>query len=248
MKEEKAYKLLAAQEDISNRQAKELIDKGLVYASGRKVNIARANIKADTVFKVDKIEEPRTIMENELLLVLDKPAFALTEDIALRYGYPPLHRLDRETSGVLVLTKDEEFRQKAINEFKNKKVEKVYFAIVYGKVVEPITIDTPLITQKNRGIAYTKVSKHGKEALSIVEPMMVEGKHSLIKVSIQTGRTHQIRVHLQSIGYPIVGDAKYGGKNAKRVMLHSYKMTLLNESFTAPLPKEFKKYGFTSLP
>lgn len=247
MKEEKAYKLLAMQEDISNRQAKELIDKGLVYVGSRKVNIARANIKTDTVFRVEKIEEPRTIVDNESILVLDKPAFTLTEDIAISYGYPPLHRLDRETSGVLVLAKDEAFRQKAINEFKNKKVQKIYYAIVYGKIAEPITVDAPLITLKTKGQAYSKISKHGKEALSIVEPMMVEGKHSLVKVEIQTGRTHQIRVHLQSIGFPIVGDTKYGGKSANRVMLHSSKMKLFNETFTSSLPKEFRKYGFSAI-
>lgn len=248
MKEEKAYKLLAIQEDISNRQAKELIDKGLVYAGGRKVLIARANIKTDTTFKVEKIQDSKIIFEDELMLVLDKPPFLLTDDLSIKYGYAPLHRLDKETSGVLVLTKDEAFRQKAINEFKNKNVEKIYFAIVYGKIAEPLTIDAPLITQKKKGIAYTKISKHGKEALSLVEPMMIQGKHSLVKVEIKTGRTHQIRVHLQSIGHPIVGDTKYGGNNAKRVMLHSQKLTLLGKTFTSSLPKEFNRYGFKELP
>jgi len=73
---------------------------------------------------------------------------------------------------------------------------------------------------------------------------LVEGKHSLVRVSIQTGRTHQIRVHLRWAGYAILGDEKYGGRPAERVMLHAHTLSLLGKTFKAPLPSVFRKYGF----
>ncbi|MBE0495804.1 MAG: RluA family pseudouridine synthase [Campylobacterales bacterium] len=247
MNEEKAYKLLAAQEGISNRAAKEMIDQGLVYAKGKKVLVARGNLAADTEFKVEKPAKPVTIFENDKVLVLDKPAFVLSEDLAVSHGYPLLHRLDKETSGVLILVKDEEYRQAAIEEFKEMRVEKIYFAAVAGKCIEPARIEAPILTIKGKGGAVSKISANGKPALTLVEPYLVEGKHSLVKVSIQTGRTHQIRVHLRSIGLSILGDDKYGGKQADRVMLHAYSVTLFGQTFKAPLPSAFKKYGFSGV-
>lgn len=245
MKEEKAYKLLSLQEGISNRKAKELIDKGVVYARGEKILVARTMVDVSTKFKVQKVEQARLIDENESILVLDKPAFAITEDLGEEFGYAPLHRLDKETSGVLILVKDEEFRQKAIEEFRKMRVEKIYYAIVYGKLAEPIEIDTPILTTKTPSGAVSKVSQKGKEAISLVEPVMIEGRNTFVKVTIKTGRTHQIRVHLQSIGNPVLGDTKYGKHTAERLMLHSSQMTLFNETFKAPLPSIFRKYGFS---
>ncbi len=245
MKEEKAYKLLSLQEGISNRKAKELIDKGLVYAMGKRVDIARALMDVKTHFKLEKIQKASLICENEDFLVLDKPAFVLSEDLEREFGYPLLHRLDKETSGVLVLAKNEEFRLKAIEEFKHMRVEKVYYAVVYGKMAESMEINSPILTTKAKNGAISKVSSKGKEALSLVEPVMIEGKYTLVKVTIKTGRTHQIRVHLQSQGYPILGDLKYSNHKASRMMLHSAFMGLMGEEFASPLPSIFRKYGFS---
>ncbi len=245
MKEEKAYKLLSVQENISNKKAKELIDKGVVYAQGKKVSIARALMDVKTNFKIEKIEKAKIIYEDEDVLVLDKPAYEISEDLAKSFGYPLLHRLDQQTSGVLVLAKNEEFRLKAIEEFKKQKVQKFYYAIVYGKLSEELSIDSPILTTKTPRGAISKVSHKGKEALSIVEPIMIEGNKSLVKVQIKTGRTHQIRVHLSSNGYPVLGDSKYGKHSAERLMLHSYSMELFGKTFCAKLPSIFRKYGFS---
>ncbi|MDR1614477.1 MAG: RluA family pseudouridine synthase [Campylobacteraceae bacterium] len=237
---DKAYKLLALQENISNRAAKELIDRGVVYSAGKKILVARADMKANATFKIEKLKKPQILFEDDDIVAIDKPPFLTAEEIAQSFKLTLLHRLDKETSGVLLLSKNDEFTKKVIAAFKSQKVEKIYLAIVSGKFIEPITIDTPLQILKTKSGAYAKPSKDGQSALSIVTPRLVEGKNSMVEVSIQTGRTHQIRAHLKSVGFPVVGDEKYGGKTSSRIMLHAWKISLLGYSFTSPIPSEFK--------
>ncbi len=240
MKTEKAYKLLSIQENISNRSAKELIDKGVVYIGNKKVAIARGEVKIDTKFKVKKIEKIKKIFEDKDIVAIDKPAFLTSEEVAKKIGFPLLNRLDKETSGVLLLYKNDDFRQKAINEFKNHRVLKEYIAWVEGKVAEEIEINSPILTIKNKkGKAYSKISPEGKEAITFIEPILIEGNKSKIKATIKTGRTHQIRVHLKSIGHPIIGDTLYGGKPSYRVMLHSSKLAILQYKFVSNEDKNF---------
>jgi len=242
MTKEKAYKLLALQENISNRVAKDMIDRGIVYVGNKKVMIARADMDIKTKFKIQKIQRIEKIFEDENILAVNKPAFLNSEEVSKKMGYPLLNRLDKQTSGVLLMVKNEDFQKKAINEYKNKRVLKEYIAWVDGKVVEEIEINKPILTIK-KGKAYSKISKDGKEAISYVEPLMVEGNRSKVKVTIKTGRTHQVRVHLKSIGHSIVGDTSYGGKPYKRIMLHSYMTELLGYNFIAKEPKEFEIKG-----
>ncbi|MDX1808768.1 MAG: RluA family pseudouridine synthase [Sulfurospirillaceae bacterium] len=242
MEKEKAYKLLALQENISNRVAKDLIDRGLVYSKGKKINVARGLLEADSKFKIEKLVEPKIIFEDKYLIAVDKPAFLTSDELALKYDAKLLHRLDKGTSGVVILVKDEEFRLRAVEEFKNRKVIKEYLAVVYGKIVEPITIDQPIMSIKKGNVSYSKIHNNGKDAITHIEPLMIEGKKSKIKVLIETGRTHQIRVHLKSIGFPIIGDSMYGGKENKRLMLHAHKISLLGYEFKSPEPKEFVRF------
>ncbi|CAD7286494.1 RluA family pseudouridine synthase [Campylobacter suis] len=244
MAQEKAYKLLALQENISNNEAKALIDDGLVFAKGQKVLIARGLMSDTTKFSVQKQPKPNVIFEDENLLVINKPAFITSEKISQMYKFPLLHRLDKETSGVLMLVKNDEFQKNAIEEFKKMRVKKVYLAIVKGIVSEDMTINEPILTIKTKGGAHSKISKDGKEAISHVAPLMVVGKKSLVKIAIDTGRTHQIRVHLSSLNHPIVGDEKYGKNRANRMYLHSYLVEFLGYKFRADLPSEFSEFGF----
>lgn len=241
---EKAYKLLAIQEKISNNLAKELIDDGLVFAHGKKILLARALMKASTTFTLLKTQKAQIIFEDENILALNKPAFITSEKLAKDFGFPLLNRLDKETSGVLLLYKNEDFQKIAIEEFKKLRVEKSYVAIVKGAVAEEITIDENILTIKEKGQAYSKVSKDGKSAISKVYPLMIVGKKSLVRIDIITGRTHQIRVHLNYINHPIIGDEKYGKNQNKRVYLHSYKTKLLNYEFIAPIDNSFNEFGF----
>ena len=247
---EKAYKLLAAQEGISNSEAKSMIDRGLVYAANKKVMIARGDIDTKTLFKVEKVEKIKPIFENEDLVVVDKPAHVNSDEIERQFKPAVLlHRLDKETSGVLMLVKNEEFREKAIQEFKKDRVYKEYIAWVEGIITEPHDIDKPILTTLECGMAKSKIDlKRGKSAKSTVYPVLVEGNKSKIKVVIESGRTHQIRVHLNSVGLPIIGDAIYGrvSSNVNRVLLHSKVTKIFDYTFEAAEPKEFRVYDFNS--
>ena len=245
---DKAYKVLAKQEGISNSKAKELIDKGLVRAAGKKVMIARGEIDEDTVFSVKEVASIKMIFQDDDILAVDKPAFLTSDEVARKFpDYMMLNRLDKETSGVMLFAKNEDFQKKAIAEFKANRVYKEYVAIVDGKVIDEIEIDKPILTAKNRGVAKSKIdAKKGKPAKSTVYPMFVEGNKSKIKIVIDTGRTHQIRVHLNSIGLPIIGDAIYGkpAANIARVLLHSKKTQIFDYTFESKEPREFKVYEF----
>ncbi len=245
---DKAYKLLALQEKISNSKAKELIDRGVVKVGDKKVLIARGEIRTDTRFTIKEINKIRVIFQDKDILVVDKPAFLTAEEVMKKYeGAILLNRLDKETSGVMMFAKNEEFQKKAIKEFQANRVYKEYVAVVEGKVIDEIEIDKPILTTKDRGTAKSKIDmKRGKPAKTTVYPLLVEGNKSKIKVVIESGRTHQIRVHLNSIGFPILGDAVYGrtASNINRVLLHSKVTKIFDYTFEAPEPKEFKVYDF----
>ncbi|QOG12036.1 pseudouridine synthase family protein [Arcobacter sp. FWKO B] len=244
---EKAYKLLAIQEGITNSKAKDLIDRGIVTAGGKKIVIARGEISTDTVFKVKELPRATKIFEDDNILALNKPAHLGSEELEKEYKQAILlNRLDKETSGVILFAKNEEFRKKAIEEFKNHRVYKEYVAVVEGKIIDEAVCDLPITTIKGK-VAKSKIDlRNGKSAKTTVYPLMVEGHKSKVKVVIETGRTHQIRVHLAYLGMPIIGDVQYGKPSTKvhRVLLHSKVTKIFDYTFEAPEPKEFRTYGF----
>lgn len=238
---QKAYKLLALQEGISNAQAKALIDKGLVSVNGKRLNIARGELSEKSVFVIERVSKPEILFQDDNLLAVEKPAFVESYDLCEFFkDWSLLHRLDRETSGVILLIKEgSEFHKKAKEEFKKQNVYKEYLAIVNGILSEEIEINRPILTLK-KGFAKSKISKEGLPALTYLSPLQVSGKKTLIKAVIKTGRTHQIRVHCQSINHPIFGDTLYGGSNAKRLMLHAHKIKLFDYEISSKMPKIFK--------
>jgi len=245
MSSEKAYKLLAQQKDISNKKAKDLIDKGLVYVGDKKVKIARADISDDTKFRIESPADVKVIFEDDNILAINKPAFLDSYDIAdTIFSAVLLHRLDRETSGVLLFGKNEEWSAKAVEAFRQRKVLKEYIAWVDGVVFEETTIDAPIATHKHNGKAFSKVDEiKGKPAITIIKPIEIQGKKSKIDITIGTGRTHQIRVHLAHIGKPVVGDEFYGSHTqAKRILLHASRVQILGYDIQAPEPKDILRY------
>ena len=172
----------------------------------------------------------------------------------------PAHRLDRNTSGLVVFAKNLVSLQELEELFKNKdNISKEYLALVKGKVDHKLEIDSPLLKDEKTGTV--RVSKYGKSALTYVEKVKFYGDFTLVNVQILTGRTHQIRVHLSSLGYPIVGDSKYGDFKLNKMFkdlygfenqfLHAYKLTfknidghlsyLSNKSFISKLPDKEEK-------
>jgi 23S rRNA pseudouridine1911/1915/1917 synthase len=247
MAKDKAYKLLAIQGGISNTKAKELIDKGLVSVEGKKIVVARGELKDTSIFKIKELQKVKVLFENDDIIAVDKPAYMNASEVEDQFPKARLlNRLDKETSGVMLLSANEEFRGKAIKEFMDKNVYKEYVAVVEGKVIEEFTIDMPILTIKGKS-AKSKIDLiKGKEAKTIVSPYMVEGNKSKIKIVIEDGRTHQIRVHLQHAGFPIIGDLQYGkpSNQVHRVMLHSKVTRILGYEFQAKEPKEFYHFGF----
>ena len=242
--EDKAYKLLANQLEISNKRAKELIDRGLVYVGDKKVKIARAVMPSDTKFRVEMPAKIKTIYEDDNLIAINKPAFLDSYEVeASIEGASLIHRLDRETSGVLLLAKNETFLKKAIESFRNRKVRKFYTAWVEGVVYEEMVIDLPIHTIKGPK-SISKISKKlGKEAITIVKPNEVQGKKSKVDIEIKTGRTHQVRLHLAHEGHPIVGDEQYGSPTqSKRILLHASRVVIFGKEIVAKEPADIIKY------
>ncbi len=232
---DKAYKILALQQNISNREAKNLLDSGLVQSGGKKIR-ASDLLSENATLKILQVDSPKVIFRDEHILAINKPNALDSSLLEKKFsGFALLHRLDKPTSGIILLAKkDSDFYEKALAEFKNRAVQKEYLALVSGIVAEPFSIDKPIFTIKKNGIAKSVIDfKRGKNALSEVTPLKIYGKKTLIKVIIKTGRTHQIRVHLQSAKHPILGDSSYGGQVFARLMLHAYKIGILGYEFCA---------------
>jgi len=247
MAKEKAYKLLAIQEGISNKKAKDMIDKGIVTVNGKKLLVARGEISESSSFRVNYIAKAKVIFEDDDILVVDKPAFLIASEVEQMFPQAVLlNRLDKETSGVMMLAKNEEFRLRAIKEFKQKKVYKEYVAVVEGKVVEDVIINKPIHTIKGKSAKSKIDDTLGKPALTTMSPYMIEGNKSKVKLIIENGRTHQIRVHLQYAGFPIIGDLQYGrsSNQVQRMMLHSKVTRIFGYEFQAKEPREFYHFGF----
>ena len=138
-----------------------------------------------------------------------------------------VHRLDKETSGIICFAKTEAAHRNLSQQFELRKVEKYYQALVEGRILEEEgIIDKPIIANKSRG-GKMAVSKQGKHALTTYQVLETFKAYTLVKVRIETGRTHQIRVHFQAIGYPLAVDSIYGNKEAfylSQVKLRSYRL------------------------
>jgi 23S rRNA pseudouridine955/2504/2580 synthase len=164
-----------------------------------------------------------------------------------------VHRLDKGTSGCLLIAKKRSMLTAIQAQFNTDGLQKIYHCLVYGLVMPAhFFIDKPL--KKNilqSGERLVKVDPMGKVAKTEIEVEWSEKNKSFLKVILHTGRTHQIRVHLQSVGYPLIGDDKYGDKiqdkvffekNPKRLYLHASQISFIHPltakrlSFEAPLP------------
>lgn len=163
-----------------------------------------------------------------------------------RYGL--VHRLDKETSGIILVAKNLQTFDYLQSLFKSRDINKTYLALVDGKLNPNMgVIDIPLkrdMVDKTKFIA-TKFGRLAKTQYEVIEYI---GGRTYLHVMPLTGRTHQIRVHLASIGHPVVGDKKYNTTDASiRLFLHSHKISFLDmhgekREFVSELPNDLKLY------
>ncbi len=167
-----------------------------------------------------------------------------------------VHRLDKDTSGLMVIAKNDEAHLNLSNQFKNRVVKKFYKALAYGKV-KPETgkIETFIGRHKKNRLKFSSFTDKGKIAITNYSVEKYFKNSTLLNINIETGRTHQIRVHFSEKGFPLVGDTIYANKKIlktmpeiDRVFLHSYKLiffhpiTGVEKCFEVELPFDLKNY------
>lgn len=168
-----------------------------------------------------------------------------------------VHRLDKDTSGVIVVAKHDEAHTTLSDMFKEKTLEKTYVCIAKGIFKDKSgRIETLIGRDPRDRKKMAVVTENGKIAISNYEVLDESKNYSLVKVRIETGRTHQIRVHMKSLNHPILGDATYGNSTdgIARQMLHAYRLKFTHPIskkemvVTAPIPEDFKRAAkFASL-
>ncbi len=164
-----------------------------------------------------------------------------------------VHRIDKDTTGLLVVAKNDKAHVSLSNQIATKQCKRLYLAVMEGVVKEDGEIINYLArSKKNRLKFATNTSGEGKLAHSLYKVIATTDRYSLVQWELKTGRTHQIRAHAESIHHPIVGDKLYGSKTESYYqygqMLHAYKLMLTHPTtnevmtFTAPLPEYFDNF------
>ena len=162
-----------------------------------------------------------------------------------------VHRLDKDTSGLIVIAKNDKVHAALTEMFQEKKIRKTYLAILKGKLNKSEgKVVTQIGRDKNDRKKMTVIDDitKGKTAITNYRVISQNSLFTLVKVNIETGRTHQIRVHMRHLGYPILGDSVYGRKdNEKRQMLHAYRLKFLHPvtgnpmEFAGEIPEDFQR-------
>lgn len=214
----------------------------------------------------DKKENIDIIYEDESIIVINKPAGLLSISTAtertktayylvseyLKNKNPNnkvfiVHRLDRETSGVILFAKNEKMKNILQNNWDKLVIKRGYIALVEGKVTKDGEVKSWLAENKKMIVYSTKNKNEGKYAITNYKVIKSNKEYSLLEVDIKTGRKNQIRVHMKDIGHSVAGDAKYGSnKNPlKRLGLHANILKIKNPltskimEFEASIPNEF---------
>ena len=191
--------------------------------------------------------EPRLVWEDERLFVIDKPAglvvhpapghrgTTLVELLAERSPREPeprpVHRLDRDTSGLMLVARDEEVQQQLQALLRRREIEREYVALVAGRLDSRTgTIDAPIGRDPRRRTRMSTTTDRPREARTHFEVEDVLEGFTLVRARLETGRTHQIRAHFAAIGHPLAGDRDYGGPavaGLERQFLHSARLALV---------------------
>lgn len=252
------------------------IEMGLVKVNGEVATSVRHQLGEDDEVTVGTLpvasfddETLPVVYEDEHVIVINKPAGvlthakgALTEEFSVAEFMRPkmtekdetnrpgiVHRLDRATSGIIIAAKDSQTKRLLQKQFQDRKAHKTYLAVVKGtpKLTEA-KIDLPIERNPKKPSSF-RVGARGKSAVTVYKTLATNGTYSVLELKPQTGRTHQLRVHLAHIGCPIVGDPVYGdGKSPiGRMCLHAAELEITipegqRKTFAAPVPSDLQDF------
>jgi 23S rRNA pseudouridine1911/1915/1917 synthase len=210
--------------ELSRRKARDVIDLGGVFVDRARVKVASRPVRAGQRIEIhiggaldrgpERVSpEPAIVFEDAHVIVADKPAGLVTaptpesdrgdllDQLGRRYGEVYLvHRLDLPTSGLLVFARTRAANKQLGDAFVRHDIDREYRAVVIGELAEPVTIDRPIAERR---------------AVTHAEPLERLAGATLCRVRLETGRTHQIRIHLAGLGHPVAGDRQHGGELAR---------------------------------
>lgn len=251
--------------EISDRLLLKLKTNNKIFLNGKATNIKTPVNSNDIVEILMDFDEDNTnvvptkmklniLFEDDSLLILNKPAgFPIHpsmlhfedsisngvkyyfDSIGLKKKIRPVNRLDKDTSGIVIFAKNEYVQECLIKQMKRNQFVKEYIAICEGTLLNKSGIISEPIARKENSIIERCVNSTGDQAITHYDVLKSNGSLSVIHIKLETGRTHQIRVHMSYIGNPILGDTLYGNssKLIDRQALHSYKI-----SFVHPVTNE----------
>ncbi len=215
----------------------------------------------DGIEKIEDIDLP-ILYQDENVLVINKPAGVISHSRGKFWNEPSaasfirqltnqpgdragiVHRLDRATSGVMICAKTQSAMIYLQKEFANRSVKKTYVAVVSGHLnPKQAVIDMP-IERNPKAPSTFRVGPNGKPAQTQYKVIRSSDKYDMVQLEPKTGRTHQLRVHMQQQKHPIVGDTLYDGETCDRLMLHANQLEIAlpngkTKLFSAPLPQDF---------
>lgn len=269
---------LSEELDLSRSKVQKLIKEGLVLVNGKKINSSYSVKLNDQIEVNDDLNyeinvEPENIKldivyEDDDLLVINKPSgmvvhpapghytgtlvnallYYLNKESTTNLRPGIVHRLDKDTSGLMLVAKNDEILDKLSEMISKKEVERKYLAIVDGLIKHDTgEIDAPIGRDINDRQKMAVTDQNAKEAITHFKVLERFKNNTLIECILETGRTHQIRVHLAYIGYPVTNDPAYNKKKSTEFgqMLHSYSIKFKHPrtgkelAFTVEAPKEF---------
>jgi 23S rRNA pseudouridine1911/1915/1917 synthase len=254
--------VLIARLSIKRSEADALVKRGAVEVDGRRVGRDHAiAVGARVIAFLPEAEvSPSALVipyRDEDLIVVDKPAGLRSQAVRGDAGdtliarvqrevderATLLHRLDRETSGLVLLPLSDRARACLHRALQAKAIDRRYAARIEGRLEQGVRIDRRIGPDRDprRQRSYPPTSEAGESAVSYVEPIEVGEAETRVALRLETGRTHQLRVHLAAIGHPIVGDVLYGGPPAERLWLHATSLEFPHPAgdrrmVTSPMP------------
>lgn len=259
----------------SRSQWQKFIKDGYVQVNGKAIVSPNFELAEDDAVTVHPPKQPDFLTQNlpmlfqdENVVVINKPSGTLThakgahlqeftvasfmqrfvtdsDEAEIRQGI--VHRLDRDTSGVLICARTSAAHSSLQKQFSLKKAKKIYVALVNGQPKEPEAIVRLPIERNPRAPATFRVGAGGKPAETRYKTLWTNGQLSLLQLQPATGRTHQLRVHMHYLGTPIVNDRFYNPRTPRgRLMLHAWQLEITipggeRKTFTAPVPDDFKQ-------